>query len=305
MTNVRLETIQSVRPAPPVREIPDPLPARSPLQTTQPRSAPMQRARVLVVVPNLLIGGVEHWLLGVIKYSLDQIDWSVAVTNPAAVEPEMWDRVAAFAQVTSAEDEIVRLLRHADAVVTWGIADPIRRIGCYGGPVILVSHGCCDWTRQFIKACQCLSTHFVAVSEAATGPFGNVPVTVIPNGVDLDRCLPVRKREDVRSAWGLAESEIAVGFVGRISPEKNPLATSQAVCALGSRFRAVYIGKGYGVDLRPAVLELTPNAIFVRPTYQIGDVLHALDCLIMASPNEGFSMALIETMLAGVPIVAT
>jgi glycosyltransferase involved in cell wall biosynthesis len=302
---VRLESLQSLRPTPPVGEEAETLPAVIRIPTIQPRSGPRHRPRALLVVPNLLIGGVEHWLLGVIKYSLDQIDWSVAVTNPAAVEPEMRQRVAAFAEVATSDEEIARLLRQADVVVTWGIADPIRRIGCYSGPVILVSHGCCEWTRQFITACQGLSTHFVAVSEAATGPFGGLPVTVIPNGIDLDRCRPVQKREDVRNAWGLAEGEIAVGFVGRISPEKNPLATAQAVSALGSGFRAVYIGKGYGVDLRPAVLELTSNAIFVKPTYQIGDVLHALDCLIMASPNEGFSMALIEAMLAGVPVVAT
>ena len=99
--------------------------------------------------------------------------------------------------------------------------------------------------------------------------------------------------------------EIAVGFVGRISPEKNPLATSHAVRALGPGYRAIYVGKGYGEDMRPAARDLTPDAIFVPPMLQVGDALHALDCLIMASPAEGFSWALVEGLMAGLPVVAT
>jgi glycosyltransferase involved in cell wall biosynthesis len=96
-----------------------------------------------------------------------------------------------------------------------------------------------------------------------------------------------------------------VGFVGRFSWEKNPLAVSQAVAVLGKGYRAVYVGKGYGPGVREGALLLTPDAIFVDPLYQVGDAYDALDCVIMASPSEGFSMVLVEAMLAGVPVVAT
>ena len=104
---------------------------------------------------------------------------------------------------------------------------------------------------------------------------------------------------------GSVASRDRVGFVGRLSPEKNPLATSRAVRALGSGYRAVYVGKGYGEDMRPAARDLTPDAIFVDPMQQVGDALHALDCLIMASPAEGFSLVLVESLMAGLPVVAT
>ena len=76
-------------------------------------------------------------------------------------------------------------------------------------------------------------------------------------------------------------------------------------CRLGLGYRAVYVGKGYGEDLRPAARTITPDAIFVPPMQQVGDALHALDCLIIASPAEGFSMILIESLMAGLPVVAT
>ena len=130
-------------------------------------------------------------------------------------------------------------------------------------------------------------------------------MTIIPNGVDPQRCEPLRQRDDVRREWGLLLHEIAVGFLGRLSPEKNPLAISHAVRALGPGYRAVYVGKGYGEDMRPAARDLTPDAIFVPPMQQVGDALHALDCLIMASPAEGFSLALLEGLMAGLPVVTT
>ena len=77
------------------------------------------------------------------------------------------------------------------------------------------------------------------------------------------------------------------------------------MCALGPGYRSVYVGKGYGEDMRPAARVLTPDAVFVPPMQQVGDALHALDCLIMASPAEGFSLVLIESLMAGLPVVVT
>ncbi|MBI1901818.1 MAG: glycosyltransferase family 4 protein [Planctomycetia bacterium] len=266
---------------------------------------PAPRLRVGFVTPNLLIGGVEHWFLGVARCSRSQIEWAAAVTNPAAVENEMRTKTAEFAPVGVGAAAVRGLARWADVIVTWGVHDLTGMISGFHGPVVLVSHGCCAWTRQFVASCRRVATHFVAVSQAAATPFGDAKVTVIANGVDARRCLPSRPREQVRREWGLGQSDTAVGYVGRFSWEKNPIAVSQAVAALGNGYRAVYVGKGYGPGVCEGALRLTPDAVFVDPLYQVGDAYHALDCVIMASPSEGFSMVLVEAMLAGVPVVAT
>ena len=143
------------------------------------------------------------------------------------------------------------------------------------------------------------------VSRVAATAFGHDRVKIIPNGVDPHRCIAVRPREVVRQEWGLLPHEIAIGFLGRLSPEKNPLAISQAVRELGPGFRAVYVGKGYGEDMRPAVRAVTPDAIFVPPMQHVGNALQAFDCHIIASPAEGFSLALLESLIAGLPLVVT
>ena len=274
-----------------------------PSAAVRPRLTPTLRVGFLT--PNLLMGGVEHWLLGLLKNNSGQLSWSVAVTNPWAIEPEMRREAEAFAEVVTGEPAIAALVASADVIVAWGVYGLAELLQGITGPVVQVSHGCGIWTESFLAANRVVTTHSVAVSRAAASAFGHDRVTIIPNGVDPRRCEPLRPRDVVRREWGLLPHEIAVGFVGRISPEKNPLATSQAVRALGPGYRAVYVGKGYGEDMRPAARNLTPDAIFVPPMQQVGDALHALDCLIMASPAEGFSLALVESLMANLPVVAT
>ncbi len=57
------------------------------LAVVRPRLSPV--LCVTFITPNLLMGGVEHWLLGLLRNNAGQLSWTVAVTNPVAIEPEM------------------------------------------------------------------------------------------------------------------------------------------------------------------------------------------------------------------------
>ena len=104
------EKVSMLRPAPPFKDDSETHTVATVHPTAiVPRAAP--RPRVVFITPNLLIGGVEHWLLGVSEHSGSQLEWSVAVTNPAAIEPEMRVRVEAFACVDTGDDGVARLLR--------------------------------------------------------------------------------------------------------------------------------------------------------------------------------------------------
>lgn len=269
----------------------------------RPRRSP--RLRIGFITPCLAIGGVEHWLLGLVKYSQQELAWSVVVTSAQLVEPCMQATLDPFARVMIGEQHLPAMLKSVDVVIAWGVHGLHRMIGGFDGPIVQVSHGMGAWTESFLESNRGVSSYCVAVSRAAATAFRHSDVTVILNGVDRERCLPLRPRDVVRQEWGLAPTEVAVGFVGRLSPEKNPLAASEAVRALGAGYRAVYVGKGYGVDMRPAARDISPSAIFVPPMHQIGDAMNALDCMIMASPAEGFSLALVECLVAGLPLVTT
>jgi glycosyltransferase involved in cell wall biosynthesis len=111
----------------------------------------------------------------------------------------------------------------------------------------------------------------------------------------------------VRSAWGFTERERLIGYVGRYSGEKYAEAAALAVAALGEPYHAVYAGEGWMEDsLRGTVHQIAGHrARFVPMDRQVGNILHALDAFVLASPSEGFSLALAEAWYCGVPTIAT
>lgn len=270
-----------------------------------PRPTSPRRLRVAFISPCLLMGGVEILMSGIVRLTAEAIDWLILVADPKQIDPELRAQVETSARVMCGLESARGIASWADIVIAWGNDDLDKWIDGFTGPVIIVAHGCGDFTAQLMEANRTLATHRVAVSRMAARSFAGNRVSIIPNGVDPTRCQSMRSREAIRREWGLEPTERAVGFVGRIASEKNPLATSHAVRALGEGYRAVYIGPEIKPSLRDDILQLTPDAIFVPPIHQIGDALQALDCLIMASPEEGFSLAAVEAMYVGIPIVAT
>lgn len=171
---------------------------------------------------------------------------------------------------------------------------------------MLVSHGAGSWTETILETSRDAADWLVGVSRPAAASFRAADATVIHNGGDHDRCRVTMPRESVRQAWGARIGECLVGYVGRYSWEKNPAAAAAAVRRLGPPYRAVYVGSGWKQEeVIACVRRLTPNAIFVPPMTDIGNVLNALDVMVLASPSEGFSLVLTEAWLCGTPAVAT
>ena len=91
-----------------------------------------------------------------------------------------------------------------------------------------------------------------------------------------------------------------------MSVEKNPLAAAQAVQMLGSPYRAVLIGGGPGTDFYLAqARRMVPDLVYQPAVEDVGDMYRALDCFVLASQFEGFSLALAEAWYCGCPTVAT
>ena len=91
--------------------------------------------RVGFLTPNLLMGGVEHWLLGLLKNNPGQLNWSVAVTKSWAIEPEMRCEAEAFAEVVTGEPVIAALVASADLIVAWGVYGLTELLQGFAGPV--------------------------------------------------------------------------------------------------------------------------------------------------------------------------
>lgn len=115
-------------------------------------------------------------------------------------------------------------------------------------------------------------------------------------------------RGEARGALGLPSEGKVVGWVGRVSEEKGPELFVEALARAGSDVHGVMIGDG---PLLGRVKELAVELGIGDRFFATGMVagasryLAALDVLALTSRTEGTPMILLESMWAGVPIVAT
>lgn len=273
---------------------------------------PPRPVRVAFLTPAFRPGGAERWILSLCRWLENEVAGVVSTTDSIddGMRTEL-TRLGLRITVQPEEREAAReLLNGVDVIVCWGIGDLTEALDGVSTPVVWVAHGACKGTTQIICAARPRVTHWASVSEVPVGVFPvdlQDSVTVIHNGVDIDRVTPVRGRAVARQRLGLREDQIAVGYLGRFSPEKRPEAIAAAVACLPPQFVAVLVGDGWkDAETRAAAERAAPGrVIFTGHQRHVGDVLAAFDVWVNASPSEGMCLSLIEAWLAGVPCVST
>jgi len=185
--------------------------------------------------------------------------------------------------------------------------------------VVATEHNVDTWKRfhHFLLDRLLLSstTHLIAVSHQVRQFYEARGVglgrwRVIYNGIDTDQA-PARGRGRAYRALGIGADEPVVGLVGRLVSAKAPAVFLEAV-AIVSRtvpaLRALIVGDG---PLRPEVetqvrrLGLTQRVQMPGIRQDVPELLAGMDVLAFSSEREGLSMAMLEAMAAGVPVVAT
>lgn len=157
-----------------------------------------------------------------------------------------------------------------------------------------------------------VSEAIIAVSEAERAHALSVGIPpdllhVVVNGV---RAVNYLSRASAREQLGLGPDETAVGQVGRLSFQKDPLRFVEALAIArreAPRLVGVLIGHGEemsAVEGRIAKLGLQGSVrIASHPDAAI--VMPGLDLFCLSSRSEGMPYALLEALQCGLPIVAT
>lgn len=125
-------------------------------------------------------------------------------------------------------------------------------------------------------------------------------------GVDHARFSPARRDLSWRRALGIADEEVAIGFLGRLVKEKGLDVFAEVVAELHRRavpHRVLVIGEG---PARGWFAGQVPDAAFAG--FQSGDDLGravaSMDVFFNPSITETFGNVTLEAMAAGVPVVA-
>jgi len=138
-----------------------------------------------------------------------------------------------------------------------------------------------------------------------------VPTAVIPTGVDVAGFSKGDGRS-FRQRHAIPQDAFVIGHLGRLAPEKNLAYLATAVArTLKKNRNACFLVVGDGPS-RQAIdqifVESGQHERLVLPGKATGqtlvDAYHAMDLLVFASHTETQGMVLIESMAAGVPVLA-
>lgn len=137
-------------------------------------------------------------------------------------------------------------------------------------------------------------------------------IEVIHNGITAEISEdPQKLRDEFRHQWKVAPEEIVIGCVGRLDPVKGHQYLIQAVRHIRSQLpniRLVIIGDGplrSRIERQVHDYKLDQCVILTGSLPEASRVLPAFDIYALPSLSECHSIALLEAMRAGLPIVAT
>lgn len=278
--------------------------------------------RIALIINKFGIGGAERLALDEIaEFRRRGIDVQVITLRPQrADESFAMDglRTIPFRSLFDlpAWFRLVRFLRqhHFDTVLThlW-FANTIGRVAAKlaGVPRIFsFEHNVYDRVktrRQFFidRILQSWCTRVIAVSGAvrdsltAHGIHAN-KITVIPNGIDLERFHVSLSREG-------AEGEFTFLFVGRLVEQKGVDILLNALAQV-ARGRLRIAGGGVlraSLEQKAKDLGIESRVEFLGARSDIPHLLRQADCFVFPSRWEGYGLTLLEAAAAGLPIIAS
>ena len=130
----------------------------------------------------------------------------------------------------------------------------------------------------------------------------DLAVRIVESGVDLDLFSPARRSS--------CKDPFRIGYVGRLSPEKNPLGFIELFERLAERLprlTAIVAGEGpmgEEVSTRIATSPAAERLTYLGRVPAVTDALHAIDALVVPSTLDGRPNIVMEANACGLPVIA-
>lgn len=160
--------------------------------------------------------------------------------------------------------------------------------------------------RRFYRRCDALVAPSESMAQVLREQRMNYDVSIWSRGVDREIFDPSRRDSAWRQSQGIADSEVAIGFLGRLVMEKGLDVFSDTIDELRRRniaHKVLVIGEGPARSWFEARL---PNAVFAgfQGGADLGRAVASMDVLFNPSVTETFGNVTLEAMACGVPVVA-
>lgn len=298
--------------------------------------------RILYIIGGGEFGGAEQHVLGLVK-SLDQSEWAPHVA--VFYEGELAERlrhlhipvtVLTSGKVTSLAGIIPvrRLIREfkPSIIHTHGVrANLSGRLGNkaegYPAKVITTIHSLLSldypvfWKRFLFDRLEKWTWPYVDQFIIVSGAMKKILVqeglpekktAIIHNAIELPE-VPLQRPEhsSLREELGLPQDTVVVGTVARLHKVKGHSYLIQAISKLKNSYPNVHYVWAGGGELYDSLLDEVKstglqNVIhLLGPRQDVQELLPQFDLFVLPSLYEGFGLAALEAMMAGVPVIAT
>ncbi|MBC7160120.1 MAG: glycosyltransferase family 1 protein [Porphyrobacter sp.] len=160
--------------------------------------------------------------------------------------------------------------------------------------------------RRFYRRCDALLAPSESMAQVLRQQAMGRDISLWSRGVDRTIFDPSRRDLAWRRAQGIADEDLAVGFLGRLVMEKGLDVFAAAMARLrdqGLAHRVLVVGEGPAQDW---FRERLPEAVFVgfRQGADLGRAVASMDLLLNPSITETFGNVTLEAMASGLPVVA-
>lgn len=146
--------------------------------------------------------------------------------------------------------------------------------------------------------CSSITTHYPGTGENTLTIYN--PVEPRPSSLT---------RNDVRTQLGLTDNHLLIGHIGGMLPvrdQRTLVGAFAAVHRTAPHLRLLFVGDG---PERPALESdvrkrgLSGAVIFTGYSDEVGSLLSGMDLYVNPTLDEGFGIAVVEAMLAGIPTI--
>lgn len=124
-------------------------------------------------------------------------------------------------------------------------------------------------------------------------------------GVDIDLFDPSKEKRLSKNNVHLSPEKKVIGYVGRISKEKNIQLLVEAFQKLEDQENITLLLVGDGPAKQTKKLKEMKNCKVTGFVHNVQDYLKAMDIFVMPSLTETTSLATLEAMSTGLPVIAT
>lgn len=188
-------------------------------------------------------------------------------------------------------------------------------------PALLPERKAGDWRNYFrigvTRMLYHLTDTVIAVSDDVAEQLQSIfhltpsKIRVITNGIDVEAIAGTRPNPELLSNINALPGQRLVTSVGRLMPPKGHRYLVEAMPDLTRRFANVKLLLAGDGDLRESLeqlsrrLEVQDAVSFLGSRNDVREILALTEIFVLPSTSEGTSLALLEAMAAGKPIVAT